>query len=429
MSTKKKRGSLKYSIILIVIAPILFMGLILTVYESSRFKNAMHDEVESNLRNLAYTVLNSYDSQYPGDYIYVSKDKVAALFKGNVEITNKYDFVDCLKEDTGLDVTIFYQDIRMITTLKDENGNKLLGSAVNSVIKRKVLDENTEQFFTQVVVGDDEYFAYYVPIHNTDGKCIGMVGVVKPADSVVKAISRVTYPIFIIAVIVMVVAGGAGVYYAGSINRVFNKVNRFLSDVADGNLSSSIDYKVLNRNDEFGELSHTALSMQSSIREYAEKDSLTKLYNRRYGKSRLLQIQQKSIQNNSSFTVALGDVDLFKHVNDTFGHEAGDLVLTTVSEIINRNMFNRGFAARWGGEEFLLVFERDSANDAVAIIRKIADDIHNAGIVYQEQEIKVSMTFGVASGSEASYNEILAVADKLLYEGKNTGRDKIVEEQ
>ena len=157
-----------------------------------------------------------------------------------------------------------------------------------------------------------------------------------------------------------------------------------------------------------------------------EQDPLTKLYNRRSADRKLRQIIENSFQQDKPFCVAIGDIDFFKTINDTYGHDCGDKVLQNVAQILQTHMHHRGFAARWGGEEFLLVFDNTDSEEALHILEKLLDDIRNTENIYNEQVIKATMTFGIVAGTTQDAQQLLLAADEKLYAGKSAGRDRIV---
>ena len=168
--------------------------------------------------------------------------------------------------------------------------------------------------------------------------------------------------------------------------------------------------------------------------QYTEKefmsvlDGLTGLYNRRQFELRLGQEIATTKRQNNPLCAMMIDVDFFKKVNDTYGHNAGDEVLKAVASQLKKAMIGNGFAARWGGEEFVLIFDRSNVEDSVKILEGLADNIR-AMIVYTEgYEIKITMTMGVSAGTSGDVEAIVESADAKLYYGKEHGRNQIVAE-
>ena len=161
------------------------------------------------------------------------------------------------------------------------------------------------------------------------------------------------------------------------------------------------------------------------LRRQASTDALTGLYNRRY----MVDILEKEIQARPSgvFSVALGDIDLFKNINDTLGHNFGDQVLVEISRFIQDTLQNRGIACRWGGEEFLLFLPDMNIDDASRFIADINSAIGKLDIIYKDQRSHVTMTFGVEEFSPGyTLTDLIKYADDKLYYGKRHGRNQVV---
>jgi diguanylate cyclase (GGDEF)-like protein len=187
-----------------------------------------------------------------------------------------------------------------------------------------------------------------------------------------------------------------------------------------------MDSTIIKRNDEFSEIASAALSMQKSLRGMVELDGLTNLLNRRTGELKLQNTYLSSDDSEIPFTIVLADIDYFKSVNDTYGHHNGDVILQNVAGLLKKYTAHRGYAIRWGGEEFLLVFENHTLPETVACLEELQAEIrsfvHNA----EGTELSVTMTFGAACDADLELEELLELADDNLYKGKESGRNCIV---
>ncbi len=127
------------------------------------------------------------------------------------------------------------------------------------------------------------------------------------------------------------------------------------------------------------------------------------------------------------FCAILGDIDDFKKVNDTYGHNCGDKVLTTVADIFRSCTNENAILCRWGGEEILVILPDCTLAEAKKTASAIRETICTTPLFYQEQHIHVSMTLGLVSSDEASgMNHIIQIADNNLYYGKGHGKNCIV---
>lgn len=154
----------------------------------------------------------------------------------------------------------------------------------------------------------------------------------------------------------------------------------------------------------------------------ATHDELTGLYNRRSIKPLFEELEQSG----DRFCVVLGDIDDFKKVNDTYGHDCGDKVLKTVSRVLLANISEGDTACRWGGEELLLIM-RGSKEECYERLSAIRERVISEVVPHESSFVKITVTFGFVSCTEAdSIEALITQADKLLYEGKTSGKNKIV---
>ncbi len=156
----------------------------------------------------------------------------------------------------------------------------------------------------------------------------------------------------------------------------------------------------------------------------ATHDALTGLLNRRS----LRPLAEKLIQDEEHFCVVLGDIDDFKKVNDTYGHDAGDLALKTLSAIIRSSIHDGDIACRWGGEEILLIL-RGSDEECLERISRIREQIIASELQHEDNNFRVTATFGFVSCTEtAGIEKLVSIADKRLYVGKTNGKNVIISE-
>lgn len=156
----------------------------------------------------------------------------------------------------------------------------------------------------------------------------------------------------------------------------------------------------------------------------ATHDALTGLYNR-YCLNGTLSAMVKS---GKPFCLVMGDIDDFKKVNDTFGHDCGDIVLRSVADVIKRNIRECDTACRWGGEEMLIIMD-GSYDECYQIVSRIKSGISSMGIEHEGKPVNVSMTFGFTTSAESGSNdldELLSTVDKRLYKGKTSGKNVII---
>lgn len=163
------------------------------------------------------------------------------------------------------------------------------------------------------------------------------------------------------------------------------------------------------------------------LRNMVNEDSLTSLPNRRAMNGSLREASLSYLKHPNPFCIAIGDIDFFKRINDTYGHDAGDAILIAISEIFTNFMEKRGSVARWGGEEFLFCFTGVELEDATKQLELLRQLIQEHEFYFQDKSIPVTMTFGIEIFQEhLGVENTISKADEKLYDGKDTGRNRVI---
>lgn len=174
------------------------------------------------------------------------------------------------------------------------------------------------------------------------------------------------------------------------------------------------------------ELEGKLIEYNSMLEKQANTDTLTGLYNRRKAIEYLENLTGGQ-SDHVGFSLCICDIDFFKKVNDNYGHDYGDEVLKGISNIFIEETKRDGFAARWGGEEFLLLFPGCNGDNACVKIEQIRRKIKEMRIKKGDIEISVTMTFGIAEYDYINgLTSTIKEADEKLYLGKEKGRDIII---
>lgn len=154
-------------------------------------------------------------------------------------------------------------------------------------------------------------------------------------------------------------------------------------------------------------------------------DSLTGLPNRRYIESYLENRMNEFHKLGIPFSVMIMDIDHFKLVNDTYGHDTGDLVLEMLAETLRDAFRKNDFVARWGGEEFLAAIVGATAEDLSRVCEKVRMLVKNSSLRTEERSIRVTISIGASIVTEKdTLPALLKRADNALYSSKNSSRDK-----
>lgn len=157
-------------------------------------------------------------------------------------------------------------------------------------------------------------------------------------------------------------------------------------------------------------------------------DNLTGVYNRCY-MEQLLQEEYAYYKNKAGeLALILVDIDLFKGINDRYGHAGGDFVLKAIAEELRKAVREDDVVARWGGDEFMLMLPRTDHENALNVAERIRATVAKKKYQYEQYSLQVTVTLGlyVSNYSGASVEELIKQADILMYQGKRTGRNSVV---
>jgi diguanylate cyclase (GGDEF)-like protein/PAS domain S-box-containing protein len=167
--------------------------------------------------------------------------------------------------------------------------------------------------------------------------------------------------------------------------------------------------------------------LQNQLREQAIRDPLTNLFNRRYLEETLDRELARAARELYPLCILLMDLDHFKEVNDTYGHEAGDVVLRTLAEVVTRQSRQGDFVCRYGGEEFVLVMPNIGIETAKGRALELQQNINSINIPFGRFRLTTTISMGIAwyPAHGDTKEELLRAADRALYAAKNGGRNRV----
>ncbi len=167
---------------------------------------------------------------------------------------------------------------------------------------------------------------------------------------------------------------------------------------------------------------------QEELYKMAVVDALTGAYNKRYLEERFTEEFSYCLRNKVPLTLLMLDIDLFKQINDTFGHPAGDFVLSQVAALARSIIRSEDILARFGGEEFTVILKMTDAPGALMLAERLRRLIDETSFEFEGKKIHVTISIGVATLAGANFpnwEEMLKLADTLLYKSKNAGRNRV----
>ncbi len=202
--------------------------------------------------------------------------------------------------------------------------------------------------------------------------------------------------------------------------------------VAGGDLDVRLPVR---RNDEIGfattvfnEMVGKLKLSQKKLEQLATTDPLTGLNNRKRVISILRDVYKYYRRYATEFSVLMLDVDHFKVINDTYGHQAGDTVLKQVAELLNENLRNVDSAGRYGGEEFLVILAESGMQESIQAAERIRKAVARHIFIHEDQKIQIHISIGIGRIRQQDGDEqrVVRRADMALYRAKNEGRNRVV---
>lgn len=181
-------------------------------------------------------------------------------------------------------------------------------------------------------------------------------------------------------------------------------------------------------------VNHLSLALNNAlmfdkIKTRADRDGLTRVYNRRSFDERLEEEFKRHQRLKTDLSLLMIDLDHFKYINDTYGHLAGDMVLEKVARLFECTLRSTDFIARYGGEEFVIILPHTTENNAQMLAERIRKRIEETNMVFDGTSFNVTASIGVSSICPAGFaveNGLVQRADEALYEAKQNGRNRVV---
>lgn len=362
------RLTIRKKLLLCSILPISVLGIIIVFMSLTFLRNSIINQVENSLRGTAAATLAAYD-QNSGTYLVAENGDV---WKGGYNISNSEKLLDTIKEKSGMDVTFFYGNKRIMTSIKEQSGERILGSPAGSKIEEMVLQNGKEYFSKNVSVDGVMYFGYYVPVFQGDdsNEPVGMVFAgINKNETLYSVLSIVFYMTVIVLVIAIIGIVGAGLI-SNTISRVLKSEITSLEYLAMGNLNVQIDKKNLQRKDEIGDLSRAIDTLKTDLRSViggisestnlliSSSDSLEQTSHQTFENMDYVMQSVDTIT-----TSAISQAKDTKSASDNITH-MGNLIIETGSEaeLLNKN-----------ADKMLIV--SDKTTFAIDELKKISEEV------------------------------------------------------
>lgn len=263
----KKSGKIRIltfsrKMLLLCAAPMIIICVLVASFSSRSLSKAVEGEIKNALTIVAVSLDETYSNLYEGDYVQNQSGKIT---KGDVAISGNTDLINALKERTNFEITLYFNEMRLVTTLKNDAGAPANGTPADADMYKQVMEGKTV-FKSDVELYGKKYYVLYQPLVNADGSIPGAVAVAKDATSVQKTIAAQTTQIIIISIVLVLVTGAIIIWLTSRMVVVMKSTKHFLGRLAEGEFSVMPKAKHMNRNDELGDIYRSSASLQQELR-------------------------------------------------------------------------------------------------------------------------------------------------------------------
>jgi diguanylate cyclase (GGDEF)-like protein len=289
------------------------------------------------------------------------------------------------------------------------------------LLRDQINEEQATRLFNQF----DQHFgiaiAEIVLYHQSINQAI-----VNKRENVDKHLKNVSYISIMIIIIAFLLSAIIIVFFIKNVVIPLQVIEKGAMQFGQGDFSHRIEIEPRN---ELGKLAVTFNSMADKLEDIATRDGLTNLLN----KKAILQILNSELlrarRHDSTLSLMMLDLDYFKRINDTYGHQVGDNVLVTATELISKYVRGIDYVGRYGGEEIVIVLPDTSETESVEIAERIRRSLANTPIAVTESEfINVTVSIGIAIFPLDCVDEdsLLNNADQAMYHAKGEGRNRVI---
>lgn len=261
------RHSLRMKNLAMAIVPLLVLSVLVTLVMVVSMRSAIVHEVELSLKGTATVVKAAYE-QNSGDYV---QAEGGDIWKGRYDISRSGAFFDAISESSGQDVTFFYGSVRTMTSIKTEDGRRIVGTEAGEKVQQEVLQGGRAYFSENVDIKGVPYFGYYLPVYQPDGgEPIGMVFSGMPRTEVLAFIYRSLAIVVVLVLAILAVSVLLIRRYNYAMTHALRKAINAVHDVAGGRLDTPIAETILARDDEIGVLGNSIAELRDVLKQLVD---------------------------------------------------------------------------------------------------------------------------------------------------------------
>lgn len=317
---------LRTKILLLALLPVTFLGIGIFLLAADRIANGIYDQAYAGMEAAALAVRDIFEIGNKGPY---QTDENGDLWKGaSLNISQSTDIVDHIKDNTGMDVTIFWEDTRILTSIKNESGERQIHSKASAAVIEKVLKNGEFYLERNVDILGTKYIVCYIPFyqeHTTNP--VGMVFLGTPHAKVSAIINDIRRQMFAVILIVLLITGLLLIKLVNSILTALMSGMDTLQKISKGDLTAIADESILRRSDEIGLFGKEIMVLRSRLLEIIDL------------------LKQKSLQLDKESAVLKNRSEQILHVMQILDHSAQDMAVSCTSQADNASSASSGVSA------------------------------------------------------------------------------------
>lgn len=265
MEDKNKSPKVKINIMTKILAlamfPLLVLAVVSTVFSARIIRQGMEEEAIKRLEDIAEGVNQSLNALGDGNY----RLNNGEIYKGKVNIFEKLPNFEAFAEESGIDITLFYDDVRRATTLIDKDtGERMLGTQAADHVKEMVLNQGNKFLDMDLELNGQEYFCCYMPLKNMDGRIVGMIFAGEPSNGIRQYIESEILKVVWMSLVIIALGAVFVILFSRRLGRVIRVEESVIEELAAGNLNITIEPNLKKRQDELGKI---ARSLDNLIKE------------------------------------------------------------------------------------------------------------------------------------------------------------------
>lgn len=263
MENQKAKRSIKVEILIFALIPLLLLGAAITVFSAISLRSSLQEEMLTGLQDVCYSVQSAYDNIDAGDFR-LDGDQ---LYKGDINISENQTLIDNFAKSSETEITLFFGNTRYATSLLDaKTGKKIIGTTASDAVVNTVVTNKQEYQATSLVINDKNYYAYYIPMKNSDGTVVGMFFAGRQSEKVDSTIFSKVLWMILISVGLFIVGTICIVIFAIKISKAILSTTSAIESMSRGDLSVRIDETATDRSDELGLMSRAMVKLINELK-------------------------------------------------------------------------------------------------------------------------------------------------------------------